>query len=85
MAGQRPLPSACTKPISRLVVRILTDEAKKPTPYCDPTFNLTRVLEGIHTFFLKHPANTSDDTPFRTAKTILNEVRVHVLMYVCVY
>lgn len=74
MIGSRPLPVACTKPISRLVVRILTEEAKKPNPYSDPSFNLTKVLEGVHTFFLKHPANTSDDTPFRTAKTILNEV-----------
>ena len=60
--------------MSRLIVKILTDESKKEAPYASENFNLKSVLCGIHAFFSKHPANASDDTPFRTVKTVLNEI-----------
>lgn len=31
-------------------------------------------MEGIHQFFTRHPTSTSNDTPFRTVKTVLNEI-----------
>lgn len=72
--GFKSLPTSSTKPTSRLIVKILTDEANKISPYSDNSFNLKKLLLAIHNFFSKHPANTSDDTPFRTAKTVLNEI-----------
>lgn len=69
--GMKSLPVSSTKPTSRLIVKILTDEANKSNPYLDNSFNLKKLLLSIHNFFSKHPANTSDDTPFRTAKVII--------------
>lgn len=36
--------------------------------------DLRALLEAIHHFFTRHPTSTSNDTPFRTVKTVLNEV-----------
>jgi hypothetical protein len=36
--------------------------------------SLRPLLEAIHHFFTRHPTSTSNDTPFRTVKTILNEI-----------
>jgi hypothetical protein len=72
-----PLPSACTKPTSRLVIKVLTDETEKDAPYlgdANTPFDTKALLLTIHQFFSQHPANTTDDTPFRTVKTVLNEL-----------
>lgn len=36
--------------------------------------HLRPLLEAIHHFFTRHPTSTSNDTPFRTVKTVLNEI-----------
>lgn len=68
------LPPGCTKPASRLIIKILTDETEKDTPHAGEGYDAKALLWTIHNFFAQHPANTSDDTPFRTAKTVLNEL-----------
>jgi hypothetical protein len=70
----RPLPSGSTKPASRLVIQILSEQGNRVSPFAEPEIQMPRLLEAVHSFFTRHPTSTADDTPFRTAKTILNEV-----------
>ncbi len=73
-AARYALPSACTKPASRLIIKVLTDETERDAPHAGPDYDVSKLLQGIHVFFAQHPANTTDDTPFRTVKTVLNEL-----------
>lgn len=70
----KPLPITSTKAASRLVIQILSEHGNKETAYGEPEVNLRQLLEAIHHFFTRHPTSTSNDTPFRTVKTILNEI-----------
>lgn len=73
-ADHRPLPTSSTKPASRLVIQILSEHGSSAVPYSESAVPLRPLLEGIHSFFTRHPTSTSNDTPFRTVKTILNEI-----------
>jgi len=73
-ADHKPLPTASTKPASRLVIQILSEHGNKPNPYSEPEVALVPLLHAIHHFFTRHPTSTSNDTPFRTVKTVLNEI-----------
>lgn len=68
------LPSAATRPTSKLVIKVLTDETDLDEPHAGQAYDTRAVLRAIHQFFAHHPANTTDDKPFRTVKTILNEL-----------
>lgn len=70
----KSLPASSTKAASRLVIQILSEHGHKENAYMEPEVNLRAVLEAIHHFFTRHPTSTSNDTPFRTVKTILNEI-----------
>jgi len=70
----RPLLSSSTKPTSRLIIQVLSEQSNKLQPYSDSDMSLRQLLDVIHVFFTQHPTSTVDDTPFRTVKTILNEL-----------
>lgn len=70
----RPLLSSSTKPTSRLIIQVLSEQSNKLQPYSDSDLSLRQLLDVIHVFFTQHPTSTVDDTPFRTVKTILNEL-----------
>lgn len=70
----RPLSSSSTKPTSRLIIQVLSEQSNKLQPYSDSDLSLRQLLDVIHVFFTQHPTSTVDDTPFRTVKTILNEL-----------
>jgi hypothetical protein len=70
----RPLLSSSTKPTSRLIIQVLSEQSNKLQPYSDSELSLRQLLDVIHVFFTQHPTSTVDDTPFRTVKTILNEL-----------
>ena len=70
----KPLPTSSTKPASRLVIQILSEHGNKSSPYSEPEVQLVPLLQAIHLFFTRHPTSTSNDTPFRTVKTVLNEI-----------
>lgn len=70
----RPLSSNSTKPTSRLIIQVLSEQSNKLQPYSDSDLSLRQLLDVIHVFFTQHPTSTVDDTPFRTVKTILNEL-----------
>lgn len=75
-SDHQPLPPSSTKPASRLVIQILSDHGNSSAPYSEPQVQLRPLLEAIHHFFTRHPTSTANDTPFRTVKTILNEIVV---------
>ena len=62
------LPSASMKPTSRLLLRVLGEEAKKPDPFGAP-LDLKGLLMDLHTFFSNQPKiGTVDDTPLTAVK-----------------
>jgi len=68
------MPIASAKPISRLLLKVLDEEIKRPVPFDSVYFDQKAVLVAIHTFFKDHPVQTKHEIPFCTAKTVLAEL-----------
>jgi len=80
--GTIALPYACARPVSKLIIRVITDEGKKESPFNWPTADHSRLLVAIHNYLTAQShvgANSasnseSDDVPFRTVKTVLSQL-----------
>lgn len=68
------MPIASAKPTSRLLLKVLDEEIKRPVPFDPTAFDQKAVLIAIHTFFKDHPVQTKHEIPFCTAKTVLAEL-----------
>jgi hypothetical protein len=72
--GVMLMPIASAKPTSRLLLKVLDEEIKRPVPFDSNSFDQKAVLMAIHTFFKDHPVQTKHEIPFCTAKTVLAEL-----------
>jgi hypothetical protein len=76
---RRALPKRCTKPLSKLLLRVLSDESSRPRPFDQPESDMAFLLKALHRFFSSHPTEPpSDDTPFCAAKTVLVQLVKHL-------
>mmetsp|Transcript_14415 Transcript_14415/g.21637 ORF Transcript_14415/g.21637 Transcript_14415/m.21637 type:complete len:2162 (-) Transcript_14415:214-6699(-) len=73
----RPLPSGCTRPLSRLLLKLLDAEAGRgaDAAFRMPNVDCMRLVSVLNTFFNEHPASPpQDETPYCCAKTVLAEM-----------
>lgn len=80
------VPDAVTKPTSRLVLKVLSEEVRSPAPFvaaaasADPYAPTLQLLNILHEVFNVHPPTASagsgstNDTAFCTAKTVAFQV-----------
>lgn len=73
---KRLLPRTCSKPLSKLLLKVLSDECKQPRAFLRLSVDeRSSMLLALHKFFSGHPAEVpSDDTPFCAAKTVLAQL-----------
>lgn len=73
---RRLLPRRCSKPLSKLLLKVLSDECRQARPFVSlPAGDVSLMLGSLHRFFSGHPAEvTKDDTPFCAAKTVLAQL-----------
>ena len=63
-----------SKVISRLILRVVSDEVSRMNSFQRDHAMMKRILYGLHCFFNGHPEITADEIPFCTAKTLLDQV-----------
>ena len=63
-----------SKVLSRLILRVVSDEVSKLNSFQRFPNLLHRTLFSLHNFFDGHPEITADEIPFCTAKTLLDQV-----------
>ena len=63
-----------SKVISRLILRVVSDEVSKINSFQREKTMLKHILHSLHRFFDGHPEITADEIPFCTAKTLLDQV-----------
>ena len=63
-----------SKVISRLILRVVSDEVSRMNSFQRDQAMMKRILYGLHCFFNGHPEITADEIPFCTAKTLLDQV-----------
>ena len=73
---RRVLPPRCAKPLSKLLLKVLSDECRQHRPFVRlPTSDVSSMLLGLHMFFSNHPGDLKgDDTPYCAAKTVLSQL-----------
>ena len=67
-------PVACAKPLSRLLLKVLSNEASRGTTkaFHLPNVDAMRLMAVLHSFFNSHPSTVpSNDVPYCCAKTVL--------------
>ena len=71
------LPSACAKPLSRLLLKVLSNEASRGSTkaFHLPNVDTMRVMSVLHSFFNSHPSTVpNNDIPYCCAKTVLGQL-----------
>lgn len=75
------LPFACARPVSKLILRVISEEGRKERPFHWPNADQTHLLVTIHNFLSTHlsqgspsSSDADEDIPLRTVKTILSQV-----------
>lgn len=71
------MPAKATKPISRLIRRILNEHLKLPNAFKMPDCDAKLLFQAVHEFLMQYPVsatNKTDDTPHMTARTVLAEL-----------
>ncbi len=69
------LPERCAKPLSKLLLKVLTDEHRQPKPFQFNGTDINQVLRALHQFFSRHPTEMpANNTPFCAAKTVLVQI-----------
>ena len=75
VTSRRSLPAHCAKPLSKLLLKVLSDECKKSQPYHFSEGDINLLLNSLHKFFSGHPMQIpGNDTPFCAAKTVLAQL-----------
>lgn len=75
VTSRRSLPVHCAKPLSKLLLKVLSDECKKLKPFQFTDGDMNLVLNSLHKFFSGHPMQIpGNDTPFCAAKTVLAQL-----------
>jgi hypothetical protein len=71
------LSSACAKPLSRLLLKVLSNEASRGSTkaFHLPNVDTMRLMSVLHSFFNSHPSTVpSNDVPYCCAKTVFAQL-----------
>jgi hypothetical protein len=72
--GAKRIAPPGSKVLSRLILRVVSDEVARINSFQRSSTMLKGILYALHCFFDGHPEVTVDEIPFCTAKTLLDQV-----------